>query len=218
MDWKMEEDRLFEEWEQARSNYKSFDRDGIVNPQVWEQTEPKVIFVLKETNDLRGDLRTFLANGGSKTFYRTWNNIVRWAEIVLYGTYSTKLTQKRRDEILPHICAINLKKESGGERSNKGEIRLAAKDDKDYIKRQIALYQPDLVITCGFDLVGDTLKNIVYYEESAEWKNDINELYYYESRLINQSKKIYVISMPHPNRADINKWCNELDELYHKLK
>ena len=53
-------------------------RDGIVNPEKWEKTSTKVMFVLKETNGLDGDLRDFLKAGGKCT---TWNNIARWSAL-----------------------------------------------------------------------------------------------------------------------------------------
>ena len=211
------ENELFERWKKKRNYYKSFDEDGVVNPEIWEFTNPKILFILKETDNLNGDLRSFLRNGGSSTYHRTWNNIVRWAEVILYDSYSDKLYNERRIEILSKICAINLKKESGGKRTNKGEVRLAAKDDNEFIQEQISLYQPDIVIACGFGLTADTLRNIVYMDMDADWKNDVNELWYYKSDKINSKKAIHVISMPHPNRAAKDKWSKQLQELYRVL-
>lgn len=212
------ENELYKRWKNGINIFDSFNGDGIINLKEWTQTSPKILFVLKETNGLGENLREYLARGDSDTYYRTWNNVVRWTEVILYDTYSGYVTKERRKNILSHICAINLKKESGGKESDKIEIRSAAKRDRDLIMEQISFYHPDLVITCGFNLVGDALKDIVYEETNSEWKHDINDLYYYESKLINNNKPVYVISMPHPNRANKAKWSEQLKELYHHLR
>lgn len=212
------ENDLFERWKNGINIFDSFNGDGVINLKEWTQTFPKILFVLKETNELKKNLRDFLADGGSDTYYRTWNNVVRWTEVILYDTYSEYVSKERREKILLHICAINLKKEYGGKRSVKKEIRSAAKRDRGLIMEQISFYHPDIVITCGFNLVGDALRDIVYEETNSEWKHDINDLYYYESKLINNKKPVYVISMPHPNRADKTKWSEQLKELYHHLR
>jgi hypothetical protein len=209
------ENELFNRWKNEMA--LSFNADGIINLKIWGKTSPKIMFVLKETNALKGDLRHFLASGGSDTYYRTWNNVVRWTEVVLCDTYSEHIDDERRTKILSHVCAVNLKKECGGAKSKKSEIQFAARRDSEFIKEQMSLYLPDLVITCGFGLVGDTLRDIIYNEKNSEWKHDINELYYYKSVEINKNKPIYVISMPHPNRASKTKWCEQLRELYNHL-
>lgn len=207
------ENALFESWKQGYGD--SFNEDGVIDPDTWETITPKIVFVLKETNGLNGDLRRFLRDGGSPTYHRTWNNIVRWAEVVLFDEYSKKLNNDRRKDILSHICAINLKKESGGAKAKKQEVKSAAMNDKEFIKKQLALYQPDIVIACGFELSAVTLRDIV--DPDAEWRNDVNQLYYYSTKKINMGKPIYVISMPHPNRA-ASKWGMLLRDLYHVLK
>lgn len=208
------ENALFKRWKQSRSEYKSFDEDGVVKPAEWEMIATKLVFVLKETNGLNGDLRKFLREGGSPTYFRTWNNIVRWTNVVLFNNDTDKVNQKQRESILSYICAVNLKKESGSSRSKKSEIKSAALNDKKFIQEQMALYQPDIIIACGFGLTADTLRDIVY-EDSAEWKTD-NQLWYYNTENINNKKPIFVISMPHPNRAS-KEWSKRLRDLYNVL-
>ena len=210
------ENELFLRWMKERNDYQPFNKDGVINPEIWSQTTPKILFVLKETNELNGDLRSFLSNGGSKTYYHTWDNIVRWAEVIFFGKYSRHISDEHRTKILAHLCTINLKKKAGKARAKKKEIRIAAENDREFIKEQISFYNLDLVVTCGFNLVSDAFKDIVY-QDSIEWKYDINDLWYYQSNNFNKNKPIYVISMPHPNRASIEKWCNQLNELYYKL-
>lgn len=207
------ENALFNRWKQL-GDFESFDEDGVVNPSIWETTTLKIVFVLKETNGLNGDLRKFLREDGSRTYFRTWNNIVRWAEVILFDGYSEVINQERRNYTLSHICAVNLKKESGGSKASKKKVRLAALNDRKFIKEQLDLYQPDIVIACGLNLTADALRDIVY-EDPAEWKP--GEIWHYKTEKINKEKEILVISMPHPNRADI-KWSKKLQNLYNTLK
>lgn len=211
------EDELFERWRIENNITGSFDTDGVINPEVWKGTKPKILFVLKETNALNGDLRTFLKEGGSPTYYRTWNNIARWTNVILNKENLDYVSNEERQDLLQNICAINLKKESGGSASNENEIREAAKRDKVFIRKQIDLYEPDVVVACGFELVAIALRDIVYEEKAAVWQKHKNGLEYYSSDLINKNKPVYVISMPHPNRSNKTKWSESLAELQSEL-
>ncbi len=75
----VKENTLFDRWKQERAEYASFDEDGAVDPEVWEKTTPKIVFILRDTNQLYGDLRRFLREGGDGDIY---NNIVRWTEAI----------------------------------------------------------------------------------------------------------------------------------------
>jgi len=209
------ENALFARWKQERPEYASFNEDGVVNPEQWEWTSPKIVFVLRDTNELNGDLREFLKGGGDGD---TWNNIVRWAEVLLFNKYSTRLDKDYCAKILSSICAINLKKESGKGKANLKKIKEAAERDKHFIKEQLDLYQPDIVIACGHDSAptASILMNI-YEDFDSKWLN-FNGLDYYFTNKINKTKPICVISMPHPNRAGIEKWTNLLRDLYSALK
>ncbi len=212
------EDELFNKWRLDMNITGSFDTDGIVNPEVWALTSPKILYVLKETNALNGDLRTFLKNGGSPTYYRTWNNIARWTNVIINNENLDYVSNEERQELLQKICAINLKKESGGNASNRDVIRKAVLRDKELIREQIDIYEPDVVVACGFELVAIALRDIVYEESGAVWQKHKNGLEYYSSQLINKNKPVYVISMPHPNRSSKTKWSESLAELYDELK
>ncbi len=201
------ENTLFERWKLDRE-YASFDKDGVVNPELWEKTSPKIVFVLRETNGLNGDLRQFLRDDGDGD---TWNNIVRWAEVILFNTYPDKVDYDQRKKILPLICAVNLKKESGGASSNLTAIKAAAEKDRDFIQEQLNLYQPDIVIACGLgdNPTASILKSTVYNDSASKWEKN-NGLDYYRTEKINKNKPICVVSMPHPNRANADKSANLL--------
>jgi hypothetical protein len=210
------ENTLFERWKRDRE-YASFDKDGVVNPELWEKTSPKIVFVLRETNGLNGDLRKFLRKGGRGP---TWNTVVRWAEVILFNTYSDKVDHDQRKKILPLICVFNLKKESGGASSKPKAIRVAAEKDRDFIQEQLNLYQPDIVIACGLgrEPTASLLMKDIYEDSDSNCPNNVNELNYYRTEKINQNKPICVISMPHPNRAKKHESTHLLCDLYNALK
>jgi len=211
------ENALFERWKQERPEYASFNEDGVVNPEQWEWTSPKIVFILRETNKYKGDLRSFLKEGGRG---HTWNNIVRWTEVILYNEYSNRIDGNHRKKVLSSICVVNLKKQSGRNSSNLEIIKNTAKKDRYFIKEQMEIYQPDIVIACGTGEVqtASLLKKVIYDDSDSEWLN-VNELYYYRTERINKNKPIYVISIPHPSRSyPVAKWTNMLRELYNTLK
>ena len=64
-----QEDALFEEWERAID--RPFYPDGAVNEEAFADSEPKLLYVLKEPNDPEGggfDLREFVRNGGQARY------------------------------------------------------------------------------------------------------------------------------------------------------
>ena len=64
---------LFTKWENEIPEYKNkFVRDGIINEDVWDKTNPKILFIAKEPNHYenpqQGDFRLDWNNGIVITF------------------------------------------------------------------------------------------------------------------------------------------------------
>jgi len=154
-DIRSREDALFLEWKQTLG-YDLFIPDGVVDPDTWERQSRKILLILKEVNSTDGkqwDLRKFLHAGGRP---RTWNVVVQW----LAGLHRleddlswAEVTQEARNDpdrtVLRTIAVMNLKKAPGTATSNMREIGDSAKKDREFLRRQFALYDPDIVITCG---------------------------------------------------------------------
>lgn len=70
-----------------------------------------------------------------------------------------------RKKYLAPISVINLKKTPGKTTSNDSEIDKFAKDDREFIKNQVEIYRPDLIIFGG---TGDIfIKNILNLDTSS---------------------------------------------------
>lgn len=222
---KKEEEKLMEawreRWQEKHSRYPCFNPDGIVDYERWGEL-PKgkhILVILKETNGLDGSLADFLRIGGSKTYYRTWNNVARWVKVILEDTCCDVISRAELNDAVRNIAAINLKKYAGGARANPKEVRREALLDADLLRAQIRLYCPDIILTGGWGLVSDFVHDVLFEEENP-WdyqpEKDRNaesdpKLWYYRSDRIREGRKTLVVSMPHPNRAS-KKWMYELQK------
>jgi len=177
MSLRTEEDKLFEAW---KVNRLGFVADGIVDEHLYLASTIRLLFVLKEVNDLTGggwDLREFMRSGGRPP---TWDNITRWVEGVralpknILWSDLQKIDTARRCKALESIGVVNVKKSPGTHTTNALLLKEVAEQDSEYFVRQINLYNPNLIICCGVanifhDLMGRptwlvTRRGVSYYE------------------------------------------------------
>ncbi len=156
----------------------------------------KLVFVLKEVNDLGGggwDLREFLRDGGCG---QTWNTVTRWVEgieqlprIIRWDELST-VDNNRRKRVLRKVAAVNLKKAPGAGVSDYDQLREATQRDRQFISAQLSLYAPDYVICCG-TLVADLMLGAepfaVYPLNDDDWKTTRQGVWY---RILNGTPHI----------------------------
>lgn len=163
-----------------------FNTDGIVDYERWAALPDgkHTVVLLKETNALSGSLVEFLSHGRSETYYRTWNNVARWANMILNGSYWEFVPKSALDDMVRNIAVINLKKCSGSTRASAKAVRQAARQDADRLKRQIQLYEPDIILTGGWGLVSNILHDEILADD-AEWvkPNGQTSLWCYTSRI-----------------------------------
>ncbi len=185
----IEENQLLDKWSEA---VPGFIRDGIINAEKYCNSPIKILVVLKEVNGgSNWDLRDFLKAGGRS---QTWNVVARWIENIfnLETNYAwsdlAHNNDERRKLLLQYIGAINVKKTSGKNVANNNDVLAAAVKDKSYLKRQIELYCPDIVI-CG----GTEKAYVKATNEKPDWKMTTHGIWYY----IEETGTI-VISYSHP--------------------
>lgn len=175
-----QETALFARWKSARKG-ESFVEDGVFDEESWKEAKPKVTFVLKEPNwpGGSGDVRENLRRGCDENHWKTWDNIARWAQALLEGGefHETRFTREERWALLRRISAMNLKKAGGGGSARDSVIRKHARRDWEFLREQLLLYLPDIMVCCG-PVVGRALSRDVFpraglpvqdWEDGGDW-------------------------------------------------
>ena len=193
MSIRQKETLLFSEWERRR---ESFVRDGVVSEMDYVESELKIAVILKEVNDPDGggwDLRKFLLKGAR---HQTWNNVSRWVHGIrnrhaIPGWYFYRnINRNFRQQQLRSICVINLKKKPGGATADYNQVKHHASKDGGYIRRQYAMYDPDLTICGG---TGDLFKKVVGHTP-YQWHETNRGIGWYET-----ATNKYVVNFKHPS-------------------
>lgn len=217
---KEREKELFRKWISDRgmdNPFQLFLKDGVFDEDEWGKQSVKILYVLKEANfkiskaetlkrykdlnikDFDDDLCKYLLSEKSPTYWKTWNNIVRWTQAIRFGgKYQKTITKSDKSECLKTIAALNIKKEAGGAVAIDEKIRKYGERDKDYIRNQIELYQPDIIVCCGRGKGknADILYNHVLTVK-ADWQKTENGYRYFLCTL-ESNKRVPVLSFRHP--------------------
>ena len=161
--------------------------DGIVNTDLWKDSEhKKILYVLKEAhtgeNEPAFDLAEWLRDKHPSS--RIWNRIARWT----YGIQNTSANsiaryildidkdEGKRTQLFEQIAVINLKKSGGESRSVIEEVAAYARSDREEIIRELQLIDPDIVI-CGSTF--RILHRIVFRNDPLVGKSACDNWYYY---------------------------------------
>lgn len=219
---KEKERQLFQYWK-ATQGYSSFISDGVFDEALWEQQSVKVTFVLKEANWENGniDLCRWLLEEHKGSYWKTWNNIARWAKALLDGgEYPRQVSKADKTDWLSRVSFLNLKKAGGGRRADGKVLREYAVRDASYIREQLSLYAPDIIICCGWWIVADILyQNILPKDTLTPWEKTSHGFDYFRTRL--GDKEIPVVSFYHPQRiashAVFEEWYNCMREIGREL-
>lgn len=184
------ENRLFEEMRAA--NPEIID-DGVADEKEYLSAKYKIMYVLKEVNGGKSwSLREFIREGGRA---QTWDNIAQWTEAILdldsekAWDYWEDQREARRKKILKKICAVNVKKTSGGHTSHADEIYQSAMENSFILQRQLKLYHPDLIICCGTE---KAFVDACYKNQELDWKMTSRGIWYFVDN------GTVVISFAHP--------------------
>lgn len=145
-----DEQELLTAWSQDISGFVS---DGLADAESYCKAPIRVLYLLKEVNGGESwDLRQYLREGARR---QTWNVVARWTEAMMnlnrdmpWMELSTS-NEERRKAVLSSICAVNLKKTSGKDTADNRVILQASMQNRDRLKQQLELYQPDIIICCG---------------------------------------------------------------------
>ena len=167
-------------------------RGGIVDEQVYRNTRPRIVFLLKEPNEpnpkqcgwsMPEELHKTIRNYSSANapldpgLMCTWRQAGVWAYSIIYGfdSYSALKNDRFVAKGLQAVGMINLKKTGGRSRVDEKEISRFAAQQKELWQKEIELTAPDLII-CG-KTYEDVKKNLGL----ERWKLGVvnDQLYYY---------------------------------------
>jgi len=151
---------LFEKWQRKLGTDYLVD-DGIVDESSFEETKPRILYLLKEPND----------NGGKKSWSLTeyirkvtlkekgyspgqfCGTLARWSYGLLngYPCWHTIETLKQGSmlNILNKIAILNIKKTGGTGSADEKEIKTHLHAHKEEILEEIRIVAPEIVICCG---------------------------------------------------------------------
>ena len=150
--------KLQELWNSSRPEYKKFCEDGILVEEDWDNSKTKIMFLLKETFDDFSKIKGIhpIKSGNSKTF---WKKMKMWTIITdsIYNGVEINHNQaiKEKDKKNSAIAYVNIKKnvtktkEVNKTNSSDRDILNYAVSDSLFLKNQIDLISPNVIICCG---------------------------------------------------------------------
>lgn len=214
--------QLFEEWKKQKF---LFCEDGIICESVYNAIDAlRPLFILKDVHNetvacdelsedgVNIDMRKAIFKPGQE---KTWKHIAYWTE-----AFANSIPQKF--EIIKNISVfdslkktafLNIKKDEGGASVCGSVLLKYAKRDKDFLKEQISICTPDVIVTCGED-VFTCLEEIYSKEEltfvekiEISYDSKYGEIY---NLKINSDKTVFVIKYLHPNRTSHEKTYNDM--------
>lgn len=167
-------DNLMQEManEHHERGWTNFISDGAVNPDIYEQSKPKIVFFLKEAyskSDDGGWSLTNWLNNGAMT--RMWGAVAEWT----YGIRNTTTTEflpkpylstEEKTALLKSIAIINVKKSNGTVHSDYADLLQYAELDCVYLKKELDILSPDVII-CGNN---SSLLRLLYGEKIQDGK------------------------------------------------
>ncbi len=158
-----EHELLLESWA-ARPHHskKGFVKDGIIDPARWNTTSIKVLFLLKEAypdephKATDWDLRILLKENWKKPKGVLFRRAACWAYAAKHFSDPIQPQLPADDnawseagECLLSAAIVNVKKSCGKNSSDLEDIKMHAQVDGEFLKRQIELIMPNIVI-CGY--------------------------------------------------------------------
>lgn len=157
-------------------------RDGIVNLEQYLDSNPKIMWILKEAYDevdkiggewsLVKDLDMRRATGENRTSWQTFDKIIYTTYCILNNFIQFEEVPYKADDIricsvLKNIAYINIQKLPASKTSDDKLIEKALIKHKDILLKQINSINPDIIINCSMQDIrkafdGKLNANIIY--------------------------------------------------------
>lgn len=150
-------DELMSAWEEAFPEGWHFNHDGVISKESWDSSGKRVLFILKETNKAKQNVVTAINRAIEVKKSGWWRGKVlrrvgRWAygiqnyDGVVPPLKDAKLNEKNA---IKNIAYINIRKTSGSAATNKKAFDTHASEFAPFVRRQVELMEPDIVVLCG---------------------------------------------------------------------
>lgn len=147
---------LMSEWAELhrQRGWSSFISDGLVNEKSYEAAPSKICFFLKEAYSKDGNEEWSLTDwlsGGAMT--RMWSSVAEWTYGIIHTSTldipsKPNLTVSEKSSLLQSIAVVNVKKSNGTAKSDYVDLLKYAQLDKEYLRREIEILNPDIIV-CG---------------------------------------------------------------------
>lgn len=213
-------DTVFAKWinDYKRDGKNSFVRDGVPFPEDYYVNSPRVLFVLKDPNDIKATYESSQLDAyrdfGEKKIDR-WHNRMMPRIAKMYKVLGGKSDKEMSEfEAIKNIAFMNLKKTGGSNCVSGNVIASYTSIYRNRILEQIDIINPDYIICCGccvqfvkYIMLDLPLNKRVKWRNLVEQKGN-NYCFYWKK------KDIIVIDMYHPSYTR-NKFAH--DSEYIKL-
>lgn len=146
-------DKLFTQWKSERPEYESICDDGILIEDEWNKANPKIAFLLKESNDDFTAIRG-AAHGPSGTSKSFWRNLRIWRYVlrchILEEDADFETAKVEKEMPLSDVAYINLKKNAQSRSSSSdADILSYVGRDWELLNKQLININPDIIVCCG---------------------------------------------------------------------
>lgn len=187
-------------------NHKNngFIADGLISPEDWNSQKRKILFVLKEAYcDRATEYKLCEKLRKDGPWGSVWNRCAEWSYGITESSVASPipaypdLNREQANECLRRVAVLNLKKSDGWSASSLSEIEKYAEYDRDEIKKEIEIINPDIVV-CGY--VFSILQNCVYEKSlmgAGEFAGKWNNNWYYWTTAMT-GRPTLVIDFYHP--------------------
>ena len=124
--------QLLKEWQKARPSYKPFSKDGVLSPEHYSKSNPKILFLLKESNGdfveiapIKAGSNGYGPRGNSNTFWRYMRGYEEVIRQAWNGSkYDDKVVRKVKENPNINTAYLNLKKHCENKSSSDMKCRL----------------------------------------------------------------------------------------------
>ena len=247
---RQDEDSLFREWASKRHPFAT---DGCANPTSFLQSRQRIVFALKERNwgHTISDQRELQIGAREEIveerdiFSDWWTLMAQWADVLLPDKDANESWQQIQSRHIPSEkmtteerarwineknkrslgkCAcIQLKKSPGGGELNKEDFLTIVREDGDLILRQLSIYSPHFVVSCGSNDSWIAFKEHIFKDQKVN--QSTNGIHYFIVQMNNCNHKTAIVNFGHPSmRINSTLWGvlafglrETLEEIFCKL-